>query len=174
MTFGRRAIRAGDVRGKRVLEVGAIDVNGSLQPDVLACDPAEFVAIDIADGPGVTRVLNAHELWPTFGDDYFDLVYTTEMFEHVADWRRIAWNMVAVLKPGGLFVMTTRAPGFPVHNYPADHWRYTAEDLRTIFASLQIESVVEDRKDRGAFIAGRRKPGPILEAPVGFRPHEVH
>ena len=172
--FGMFSIGPDDVRGKRVLEVGSYDVNGSLQAYVESMNPKELIGVDIKRGPGVTNKLDAKDLVKTYGRESFDLVYSTEMFEHVKNWRDVALNMMAVLKPGGLLVLTTRAPGFPEHCYPEDHWRYTSADLATIFGGgCDILGLVHDIDDMGTFMRARRSDGPIQEAPVDFRPHPV-
>ena len=53
IVFGATALTPADVEGKRVIEVGAYDVNGSLRPVLTGWKPAEYMGVDIAEGPGV-------------------------------------------------------------------------------------------------------------------------
>jgi SAM-dependent methyltransferase len=175
MSFGLDHISDCDVRHKRVLEVGSVNVNGSLGDHIASLRPRLFERTDIVCGPGVSRVVDVCNLVREFGLGSFDLIVTTEMMEHVADWRAAAINMMEVLTPGGVLVLTTRAPGFPRHGYPGDFWRFTAEDLRVIFSALDIEELIEDRADEGAFMRARR-PCHLATAygpPRSFNPHEV-
>jgi len=130
--------------GKRILEVGSRDVNGSVRPfvEMLAC-PKEYVGIDIENGKGVDLVLPVEQLVQHFGIESFDVVISTELLEHVKDWRTVVNNMKAVLKNHGLIFITTVAYGMPYHAYPQDFWRYELEDLQEIFSDFQILHVAK-------------------------------
>ena len=120
------------VVGRRVLEVGSGDVNGSVRPAVEAHRPTAYIGVDAADGPGVDLVVDCAELVSTLGANTYDIVITTEMLEHVVDWRPCVAQMCEVLRPGGTLVLTTRSPGFPYHPYPIDTWRYTLRAMGRI------------------------------------------
>jgi SAM-dependent methyltransferase len=125
-----------DVTGKKVLEAGAFDVNGSARPLVEALQPRSYIGIDIRKGPCVDVVCNVSHLTERFGSDEFDIVITTEMLEHVENWRAAMTNLKDVLKPGGVLLLTTRRIGFHFHGYPNDYWRYEPADLNAIFADF--------------------------------------
>ncbi|QGN57952.1 bifunctional 2-polyprenyl-6-hydroxyphenol methylase/3-demethylubiquinol 3-O-methyltransferase UbiG [Nostocoides sp. HKS02] len=152
ITFVRDALTEPDVKGKRVLEVGAYDVNGSTRPYLKSFAPSEYIGVDIEDGPGVDIVCNAETLVERFGPQSFDVVLTTEMLEHVRDWRRVISNLKGVLRPGGVLVITTRSKGFPIHAYPYDFWRYELDDMRTIFADFDDVTVSPDAPEAGVFV----------------------
>jgi len=120
------------VDGRRVLDVGSYDVNGSVRPLVEARHPAVYVGVDQTDGPGVDLVVSCADLVSTFGRATFDVVISTEMMEHVVDWRPCMAQMCDVLKPGGMLLVTTRSPGFPYHPFPIDTWRYTPDVMRRV------------------------------------------
>src|SRR5690348_18227074 len=102
MDFARSALTAADVAGKRVIEAGSMDVNGSVRPHVEALGPASYFATDMREGPGVDFVLPAEELPSWFSylghDDGADLVVSTEMLEHAADWQAAVRGMIDVLE----------------------------------------------------------------------------
>ncbi len=129
------------VAGKSILEVGSYDVNGSVRPLLLAHGPLSYLGVDAATGPGVDRVVAAEDLDATFGGDAFDVVVSTEMLEHAANWQDCLWNMTAVLKPGGLLILTTRSPGFPYHPFPDDHWRFTVPFMRRVLIAAGLVSI---------------------------------
>src|SRR5438046_9059228 len=81
--FGFRSISASEVAGKRVLEIGSADRNGSLRPIIESYRPREYVGIDVEPGPGVDRVAEAGQIADTFGEDSFDLVVLTEKLEQL-------------------------------------------------------------------------------------------
>ncbi len=130
-----RALTAHDIAGKRVLEVGALNVNGTVRPGIQTLRPAEYIGIDIRSGPGVDVVCDAAEIDRRFGPDAFDVVISTELLEHAREWKKIVHNFKYVLRTGGLLIVTTRS-------YGVDFDR-------------QIEDLQLDPTDPGLFIKAR-------------------
>ncbi len=157
LDFGRAALSEREVAGKAILEVGALDVNGSLRAHVEALSPASYVGVDVLRGPGVDLVCDAGHLVEIFGPSRFDLVLCTEMLEHAADWRRVASNLKRVLATLGCLLLTTRSQGFARHHEP-DHWRFSLADMEAIFGDLKI---LDLRPDPGGSGGG---PGVFLKA----------
>jgi len=118
--------------GAQMLEVGSRNVNGSVRR-VLEARAGEYVGIDLLDGPGVDVVLPVANLRDRFGDERFDVVISTEMLEHCHNWQEALYQMSHVLRQGGVLIITTRSPGFELHDYPVDYWRFSHEDFAEIF-----------------------------------------
>ena len=154
--FAERVVTVDDVRGKRVIEVGSMNVNGSLRATIEALGPAKYVGVDLGEGPGVDEVCPAENLVARFGEASFDLVVCTEMLEHVREWRVVIANLKQLVAPGGVVLLTTRSKGFPYHEYPFDYWRYEPADLRAIFADFAIEALERDTYMPGVFLRARR------------------
>lgn len=157
MAFGRATITAKAVRGKKVIEVGSMNFNGSLRPHVESLGPSSYVGVDFIAGNGVDVVCDAGDLKKRFGKNSFDVVISTEMLEHAADWRGAVQSMKRVLRPGGVLLLTARGPGFPLHGYPHDWNRFTVDDVRKIFADFHIDALEEDPAFPG-FLLYARKP----------------
>jgi SAM-dependent methyltransferase len=170
LAFGAAAITPEMVTGKAVLEVGSLNVNGSLRSYVEGLRPRSYDGIDIQEGPGVDRVADICALKTT---EPFDLIICTEMLEHAPDWRAAIRNMKAALKPGGWLLLTTRSVGFPFHEYPGDHWRFSTADMGRIFADFYIEHDNDDPQAPGVFVLAQKKPMDTLE-PVDLTTIEVH
>jgi glycosyltransferase involved in cell wall biosynthesis len=158
--FAYGALQGREVAGKDVLEVGSLDVNGSVRPFVEARQPARYVGVDLEDGPGVDQVCDAVALVDRFGLNTFDVVISTEMLEHAEDWQRSVLAMVDVLRPGGVLVVTTRSPGFAWH-HPPDRWRYTQQAMADILDALGLEPIVlmDDPEHPGVFCKARKPVG---------------
>ena len=141
---------------KDILEVGSYDVNGSVRPYVESHQPKSYVGTDFMDGPRVDRVVNAEKLVDEFGEDSFDTVISTEMLEHAENWRECVNQMKAVTR--NLLIITTRGPGFPLHSYPDDWWRYTTDDFKAIFADFDIKVLIPDSDPNspGVFFIGAK------------------
>ncbi len=159
--FVERAVQRDDVRGGAVLEVGALDVNGTVRPFLTSLEPSSYRGVDLQPGPGVDEICDAGSLVVRYGEQAFDLVVSTEMLEHVYDWRGVVSNLKRVLKPNGVLLLTTRSEGFPYHGHPHDYWRFSLDDMKVIFGDLVIEMIESDALAPGVFIKARR--------PVDFR-----
>jgi SAM-dependent methyltransferase len=140
------------ILGKDILEVGSYNVNGSASFELKKRMPNSYVGVDIAPGPCVDKICNVTELISTFGKSSFDVVITTEMLEHVEDWRAAIRNLKGVCRQGGHIIITTRSKGFPLHNYPDDWWRFEVADMTNIFSDCDIVSVQKDPQDIGVFV----------------------
>lgn len=157
LAYGEHHLVETDVRDRRVIEVGARNVNGSLRGFVEGFGPARYVGVDIEAGPGVDQVCNAEDLVDRFGSESFDVVICTEMLEHVRDWRSVVSNLKRLVAPGGVLLVTTRSIGFPYHAFPWDFWRYENDDMRAIFSDLMVENVESDPTAPGVFMTARRE-----------------
>lgn len=166
--FFRAQLSPSEIRGRRVLEVGSRNVNGTVRPFLTALGAREYVGVDLEPGPGVDRLCDVADLATTFAEDLFDVVVTTEMIEHVRNWRTAIDNLKRVVAPEGLLVVTTRSFGFPYHDFPGDYWRYELDDMRWIFRDFQILSLVSDPEHRGVFLKCR-KPAGFREADISGR-----
>lgn len=151
-----KTLAVNDIEGKRVLDVGSYDVNGSAREHIETSGCAEYIGIDMREGPGVDEVCDVKNLVERFGSDSFDIVISTEMLEHVEKWQAAISNMKQVCKPGGLIMITTRSKGFSRHDYPGDYWRFEIEDMRAIFADCNIISLQSDPQVPGVFILAKR------------------
>jgi len=76
-----------------------------------------------------------------------------DSFGQPKSWAVVA-EVVRALKRGGLLVITTRSPGFPLHSYPYDFWRYTVDDFKKIFHGMRILRLMEDPQAPGVLFAG--------------------
>lgn len=141
-------------RGQRVLEVGSLNVNGSVR----GCFEARaYVGVDMRDGPGVDIVATADAL--PFPDASFDVVVSTEMLEHdPAFWLSLA-EMGRVLRPGGQLILTTRGNGFGEHREPQDFWRFMPDSMPRLLDLAGCDPIATalDPEVPGVFMHGVRR-----------------
>lgn len=100
------------------------------------------ISIDFAPGPGVDKVMDAHDLHE-FADKTFDAILCTEVLEHLHSPHRAIEEMYRVLKPGGSVILTTRFI-FPLHNIPGDYFRYTRYGLEYLFRKFRNVEITEE------------------------------
>lgn len=103
-----------------VLDVGGLDVNGSLRS--AARKEWKYLAIDMEAGKGVDIVLDDPYRFP-FSDDSFDAAISTSCFEHDALFWLTFLEMCRVTKIGGYIYLNVPSDG-AFHRYPIDAWRF--------------------------------------------------
>jgi SAM-dependent methyltransferase len=150
--FGIKYLTPNEIQGKKVIEVGAYDVNGSLRPHIMKNNPSKYIGIDIAPGPGVDEICDANDIIQKYGASSFDILISTEMIEHIENWKKILSNFKNIVGEGGIIILTTRSKGFGLHNYPVDFWRYEDSDLRNIFEDFIVEKTEKDIYAPGIFM----------------------
>lgn len=120
-----------------VLEVGSLDINGSVRPLFTNCN---YVGVDLEIGPGVDLAVQGQEL--RFPDDSFDTTISAECFEHNPFWAETFTNMVRMTKEGGLITFTCAGEGRPEHGtYRTDPGSspFTTKAMWTYYRNLMIE-----------------------------------
>jgi len=96
--------------GQRVLEVGSLNINGTVRDFF---DNCAYIGVDVAAGPDVDVVMQGQDL--TYPDNSFDVSVSAECFEHNPHWRETFVNMVRMTRAGGLVAFTCAAEGRPEH-----------------------------------------------------------
>jgi ubiquinone/menaquinone biosynthesis C-methylase UbiE len=153
--FAALNLKKEEIRGRKILEVGASDDTGSVRPLMESYEPSKYIGADITKGPGVDVVCNAEKLMDFFPENSFDVLISTEMIEHVRNWKAVINNFKKIVVPEGTILITTRSFGFPYHAYPYDFWRYEVEDIKNIFSDCVIEKLEKDPK-KGVFVKVRK------------------
>jgi SAM-dependent methyltransferase len=109
-------------RNVSVLEVGSLDINGSIRDLFQDCD---YTGIDLGEGKGVD-VICPGNIYRKGERDIYDVVVSTECFEHDMHFRETFQNMYDLLKPGGLFFFTCASDGRPEHGTKRTDGGYSA------------------------------------------------
>lgn len=93
---------------KRVLEIGSLDINGSVRQFFSNCT---YIGVDLGEGKGVDLVSKGEDL--IFPKDSFDVSISCECFEHNPEWVKTFDNMIRMTD--GLVIMTCATTGRPEH-----------------------------------------------------------
>ena len=95
-------------RGSSVIEIGSLDINGSVRTLFDDCD---YIGVDLAEGPGVDLVSLGHDI--PFTANSFDVAISCECFEHDPHWKDTFDTMCKVART--LVVVTVASHGRPEH-----------------------------------------------------------
>jgi SAM-dependent methyltransferase len=82
---------------KRVLDIGSLDVNGNNRHLFYQC---EYIGVDVVEGPNVDVVSVAHVFESR---RTFDVILSTNAFEHDMYYEKTLLKVVELLREGGLF-----------------------------------------------------------------------
>jgi SAM-dependent methyltransferase len=93
-----------------------------------------YVGCDMRPGPGVDRIEDVSAI--SLPSNSAGTVLCIETFEHVFEVRRAFDEVFRILRPGGLFLITTPL-NFRIHAYPDDYWRMTPSCLRRLMGPYE-------------------------------------
>lgn len=146
-----------------VLDIGALDINGNNR--YLFSDYT-YTGVDLAPGKNVDVVSKGHEFK---SHKKYDVVISTECFEHDKMWKETIRNCIDLTKSGGLFIFTCATTGRAEHGtaksgsdwaspHTTKEWgeeyymNLTEEDVKTAFNPEEVFeiykfSVNEESKD---------------------------
>jgi SAM-dependent methyltransferase len=141
------------IQGKSVLEIGSLNVNGSIRPYIESLSPRCYIGIDFIPGNNVDIVMDI--LNPAF-QVTFDVVICLYAMEHIRKWYTATQNMVDLLKLNGLLIFAVPNKKFHYHGYPHDWWRWSLIDLQFIF-SMFNQLVVREHPIENTIVFMARK-----------------
>jgi len=118
------------VERPKVLEVGARGASSASNRAFFG-EAWDYRGFDIEPDSNVDVVGDAHELSHILSEREFDLVYSSEVMEHLFSPLKFVLEANRVLKLGGLFV--ARMPTtWPLHAEPWDFWRVSVHGWASI------------------------------------------
>jgi len=110
--------------GKTVIDVGGLDINGSLRS---AFNDAgmKYICVDIESHPSVDIVIAPGGKLP-FGDQSVDLIISTSCFEHDPCFWLTFKDMSRIVKNDGFIYVNAPSDG-KYHTHPGDNWRFYSD-----------------------------------------------
>jgi len=99
-------------KGVNVCDIGSLDLNGN---NHYLFEDYSYIGVDIGKGKNVNVVSKGHEYKPIDGHKY-DIVISTEVFEHDMYWKETIINVCEnLVRDGGMFLFTCATTGRPTH-----------------------------------------------------------
>ena len=89
-----------------ILEIGSYEVNGSIRNFF---EKSKYLGIDLVNGPGVDLVMSGENI--TELNKRFDVIISSECFEHAIGWKNIFKAMIECVKDDGYVIMTCASKG---------------------------------------------------------------
>lgn len=90
----------------KVIDVGSLDINGGPH-DLFKAE--EYVGVDLEPGKNVNYVSGGQDI--ELNSNYFDVVMSSECFEHNAFYKETLSQMARLARPGGLIVWSCAGLG---------------------------------------------------------------
>jgi SAM-dependent methyltransferase len=134
----------------KVVELGAMDVNGSLR-DVCP-KSATYIGMDVAAGRGVDIVIKPDAPLP-IASNSVDIVISSSVFEHDMYFWETFLEVVRITKPDGVIYINAPSNGM-YHRYPVDNWRFYPDSGKALeswarrngYPLTLLESFIAERK----------------------------
>lgn len=147
--FIRKAILNGISKHAHLLEGKLMDFGCGSKPYYdLFSNTKEYIGVDY-NGEGHDHTTESIDVFYDgktipFGNNTFDSILSSEVFEHLFNLEEILMELNRVLKPGGKMLITCPFV-WNLHEAPVDFARYTPYALRHLFNKYGFEVIVEDR-----------------------------
>ena len=121
---------------KKVLEIGSLNINGSVRQFFNNCN---YLGVDIGEGKDVDMVCKGHEL--PFPNLSFDTVISCECLEHDVHWQKTFQKMCELSKD--LVIMSCATTGRPKHG-TSDTNADVSPFTNNYYANLSINDFVDN------------------------------
>jgi SAM-dependent methyltransferase len=149
-----------------IYEFGSYQVAGQEQRAIRSLFTGRaYVGCDARPGPGVDRILDLERL--ALPDASVGTAIALDTFEHVKHIWTAVEELYRVLKPDGIVVLSS-VMYFPIHDFPADYWRFTPAGLGLLtegFGKTLVEFAgLRDFPHSVVVVAAKREFGEATEA----------
>jgi SAM-dependent methyltransferase len=110
--------------------------------NLFTCD--EYIGVDF-ENPGHPHLNEQIDVFYDgkhlpFDNDSFDVIFSSEVFEHVFNLHELLLEIRRVLKPGGKLIFTCPF-AFPEHEQPNDFARYTSFAIHELMRNINFTVV---------------------------------
>lgn len=106
----------------------------------LAQGPWSYRGVDIVEGRNVDVVLSDPYRWAELESESVDLFVSGQAFEHIEHFWVTIFEVVRVLKPGGITAIIAPSSGYE-HRFPVDCWRFYPDGFAALARYAQCEVV---------------------------------
>jgi len=127
---------------KKVLDIGSLDINGNNKGLFENCG---YTGLDLIEGPNVDVISIAHEFKC---DEQFDVIVSTNTFEHDMYFELTLNKMVELLKPEGLMFFSASSKQKEHGTNKTNPWRSGTtkignEEWANYYKNLKVKDVTD-------------------------------
>ena len=123
-----------------VYEFGSFQVPG--QENIADMRPfftgMEYIGCDAREGPGVDAIFDVQSTG--LAPNTAGVILCLDTLEHVKNPIMACREMARITRHGG-WVLITTVFSFPIHDYPADYWRFTPECMAMLMRFYDTSAV---------------------------------
>lgn len=132
-----------------ILEIGSRARSGNTYKSLFP-EGSDYVGLDIAAGPNVDVVGDAHHL-SRFVESKFRYIFSISVFEHILMPWKAAIEMNSVMLSGGYAYIQSHH-GWPLHEEPWDFWRFSSNSWSGLFNKHTGFEIISSGYDLSALI----------------------
>lgn len=135
--FLKKYINTSDKEEFIFIEIGSMDINGSLKENIEQdCrKKVKYIGLDVESGKGVDQVIVPYNI-PY--KNYADVVISCNQMEHDPQFWKTLEQMKKATKKGGLIYICAPSTGH-YHNYPVDVYRFYEDAFRELSKIYDLE-----------------------------------
>ena len=149
-----------NAKGGHLVEIGSRARSGA-EVRSLFGPSLTYIGVDIADGPNVDIVADAHHLSNALPEPV-DFICSISTFEHLMmPWKAVL-EINKSLKLGGL-VFSHSHQAWPLHDVPFDYFRFSDQAWHGLFNQHTGFRVIETRLGHPVSISAHYNPGPPFD-----------
>mgnify|MGYP002630365944 CR=1 FL=1 len=125
-------------KASKILEVGSQNINGSVRQ--FFPNATEYLGIDLGMAPDVDWVIPGELVELPSG--WAEVVISTECFEHCKAWEKVFINMMRIVAPSGLVIITCASPGRPTHG-TTDSNEHDSPFTTSYYRNIGVDDIAE-------------------------------
>lgn len=123
--MGRHLNRV-DLTGKRVLDIGSLDLNGNYR-GLIEGRGGDYAGLDLVGGQNVDVIARGSYDYP-IDSGSLDVAISGSVMEHVeAPWLWVP-ELARMLRPAGFLAIVTHWQ-WEIHRFPVDCWRFLPDGM---------------------------------------------
>lgn len=131
-------------------EISVLDIGSQIMPHQVKFGShrdlfqGEYIGVDISSGINVDVVLEDPYKFP-FDNEYFDVVISSQTFEHIEYPWVTMQEINRVLKSNGWICIIAPSKA-PLHYYPVDTFRYHPDGMKALAKWVGLEMIESEIK----------------------------
>jgi SAM-dependent methyltransferase len=146
--FCRRGLYKGIDSNKRFMKGRLLDLGCGEKPYKEVFDVREYIGLDIEESghSHKNEQIDVYYDGKTipFGNNYFDSIFSSEVFEHIFNLEQILNELHRVIKPGGHMLITLPFV-WDEHEIPYDFARYTSFGIEHLLKKNGFEIITIEK-----------------------------